>query len=919
MKSDFQNLSTKLKVYHGAEAFAAALFSVFLTAVVLLLTGSLLYDRWPLYEELVAGSTIWEGYYKEADMTIFYLMYLLLPFFFCFFLYMKHTFFKSAKGYCESCTKKMRGEKMSAGDMGVYVQYAICIFLGLGVLGAFRIAGVGIAVEKKDAIIMSTKILGFFLVAILAGIAVVFKIKRRDLMPLTKKLLLFFQLLLPFQFLGFYQFYYEYEGAQDYIRLFASARWKGFCLLLFAVFLGCQVLFLLKKREGIYLSTLIMLAMESVVKTPEGIASLDFFHTGEMALPMQQLISYGKAPYWDLDPIHGFCDFLYSSFNVIFFDSSYLGQNAGIMVAELFMAAVLAVIIGKCVSSRCVAFFVIFLLTPFLVEKAGVRYFIFFAMFFVLFSKKVRADSRKFLWWWVFLCILGISWNVSIGSSAAAAFLPEALYRIIKDILPALAKIKQWEKRKRQKFLAAYGILIVLGICYIPLFLQILGFLSENAGTTLYVNGSAVFGEEFRLLGTFAIILPYLLFLLYALWGSRKGKAAFTGMFFCLFVISNYACVRYDESIRLTVLAVFFTVLFLTQICADKEAEDRIGNAARGVSAAAGVILLLCLVWHQLPLINSHVMEPEEIPAQLELSVMGEKSMDPVVYVSGESVDMQGLGTGFIRGSTLNSLKNVKCVLDAETKGEAYLDLTNKISHYVILDKEAELPFTSAYNISNRKMQEKAIAMIKENPPELVLLSPLIQFDSCPVGLRSMALYTELIRMDYQPYAYGDAVYLLHVASKMKEAADGRRSLGLLTHKEYLGMLPYIWGSSMEEKEDSFGLEKVDAAYEIASDEQDVSLIKLRQPLAGRYVSYIRLVLDKEQALPENLSVRFESTVDSQKHQFVFQNGAKKDRDDRLVYLIPVGSSAFWQYSDITQIQLDGVAKDKILELEFYK
>ena len=78
------------------------------------------------------------------------------------------------------------------------------------------------------------------------------------------------------------------------------------------VFLGfflCQLIQIRNKKPGIYLSTLMLVAINSVAATPEGILSVDFFHNGEMAFPMQQLVSFGKVPYFDIDPIHGFCDF----------------------------------------------------------------------------------------------------------------------------------------------------------------------------------------------------------------------------------------------------------------------------------------------------------------------------------------------------------------------------------------------------------------------------------------------------------------------------------------------------------------------------------------------------------------------------------------------------------------------------------
>ena len=56
-------------------------------------------------------------------------------------------------------------------------------------------------------------------------------------------------------------------------------------------------------------------------------------------------------------------------------------------------------------------------------------------------------------------------------------------------------------------------------------------------------------------------------------------------------------------------------------------------------------------------------------------------------------------------------------------------------------------------------MQEKAIALVEEKRPRLILISPLIRFDLAPLSLRSMDFYTALIEMGYEPYIYED-VYI---------------------------------------------------------------------------------------------------------------------------------------------------------------
>lgn len=923
MNSSFRKLADKLRIDHGAEALVAALFSLVAAGLCLWGLKGVLYGNCPIYDELTAGGTIWDGYQKQGDMKLFYLLYLLLPLFFCLFLYMKHTIIKKDK---QPLCKKLELSKERRETWKVWGMYVAAAILGVEAVRAVETAAAGKWQGHRDLLLLSGRVAAAVLVIGILGSAVFQRLKKKESGKTAEWLLMFFQLFLPFQFLGYYGFYYEYESEEGLIQLFYSAKWKWFCLVMLVVFLILQINFVRKKKKGIYLTTLILLAIGRVTATPEGILSVDFFHNGEMALPMQQLLSYGKIPYFELDPIHGLCDFFYSLVNVVFFDGCYFSQNAAVMVAGMIMAALLAAVMGICINNRYTAFALIYLVMPYLVQKAGVRYLLFFAAFFILFHDRVRADSRKFLWWWVLLCILGISWNVSIGSSMAVAFLPEILYRMVKDILPGLKRFKTWDKKEKKEFLTAYGILFVIGICYIPWFLQILRFLSENAGTTLYVNGTPIFSDEFVPVRTFGFILPYLVALIYALLGTKKGKAAFVSMFACLLVISNYACVRYDEGARLAVLAVFFMVLYSGVLLSDSKADSKVSTDIPHVRLGAGILFAGLTIWlirGYLPdMTMGQAMEAQKIPSVETVKIMEEEVEDPIVFVSGESVDMPGLGTGFIQGSTLNSLKNVRTVVDAEASGESYLDLTNKISHYVILEKESVLPFTSAYNISNRKMQEKAIALVKEKRPRLILISPLIRFDLAPLSLRSMDFYTALIEMGYEPYIYEDVVYMLDGEPVLSEASDGRRSLGLICHKEYLGMLPYIWGASVTGREAEFFLQPVEVDYEIVpsvrEDGRAAVQIKAGEDIKGMEISYVAVSVPYDKA-DEQWMFSFKSDIDGQEHGFsiLSQEAAKRSSENSVaVYLIPTGSSPFWQYSQIDGFELEGVRK--IEDIRFY-
>lgn len=920
MKYNFSKMQNGIRTVKGAETFLAALFSLTAAAFVIWLVKPYIYGRAPVYEELVAGGTIWDGYFKQGDMYVFYLLLFLIPLFFCLFLFLLHKIMPDTGKFCR---REKAGKKTDAGSFpyascGTYFTALILCETSLFALqNTAAVFMTGYRKGLQSAVVTAAVFLGVVFLVILIW----FLMKKRDIGFLADKILLFSQLLPVFSLAGYYRFYYEYEGAQDKIQLYYSPKWKLFCMAVFLGFLLCQLVQIIKRKPGIYLSTLVIVAINGVAATPEGILSVDFFHNGEMAFPMQQLLSYGKMPYFDLDPIHGFCDFFYSLINVIFFDGTYMSQSAAVMAAELFMAAFLSFIIGKCIRNRYAAFLSVFLFMPYLVQKAGVRYLVFFAAFFILFSPKVRKDSRVYLWWWVILCILGISWNVSIGSATAVAFLPEVLYRLCRDVLPGLKAFKTWEPSEKKRFGIAYGILVFTGVAYIPLFLEILRFLGENAGTTLYVNGTPVLGEDFHFIRTFGIALPYLLTFVCALKGSRRGRSAFISMFFCLAVMGNYACVRYDEGARLAVLGVFFGIFFILSSAGDENAfhdkgalDRKAGTGFQGPAFVLCGILILCLAWEYLPWNNGNSMFPQRVEGERSITIMEEETKDPVVYVSGESAGLPGLGTGFIQGSTLNSLKNIRTVLEAESEGERYLDLTNRISHYVIFNKESFLPFTSAYNVSNGKMQDRAIALLNEERPGLVLAAPLIRFDLAPVSIRSMKLYTALIRMGYRPYVYEDVVYLKDGEALLEGAVDGTRSLGLICHKEYLGMLPFIWGSSIDGGAKEPAMEKVEVSYTCA-EEREGNLDIETDPVDGMDISYIYLKVKPDRIKKEQWEFSFFSEVDNENHGFGILSG--REEGESIAYLIPAGSSPFWQFSQITGFSLEGI--EEVEEIVFYR
>lgn len=203
--------------------------------------------------------------------------------------------------------------------------------------------------------------------------------------------------------------------------------------------------------------------------------------------------------------------------------------------------------------------------------------------------------------------------------------------------------------------------------------------------------------------------------------------------------------------------------------------------------------------------------------------------------------------------------------------------------------------------------------------PRLILIAPLIQFDLAPVSIRSMEFYTALIGMGYEPYIYEDVVYLLDGEPLLLEAEGGRRSLGLHFHKEYLGMLPYIWGNSMEQDEGLMGLEQTGVhngiSWHQADDTLETTVVSLEEAVSGMELSYIAVSIPCDEA-GETWNLSFKSDVDGEEHHFLISSGNSWEQQQEITYLVPTGSSPFWQYSMIQEFEINGVKE--INRIEFF-
>lgn len=839
------------------------------------------YGEMPQYQEWICGVTTWSAYNKQADMRIvqaamlgipvFYLLFAALyvvwktvmgpekttgAIFLCFYLGILCLFYRGDAqavswmiiwwllfaGYLY-LGKKGRTEQFVSIVTGTLITMLAMTAAVLCLNGfSARVSGVW---EQMAWIVPTIGVLIFVSCIIAARCAG----RVQNLLGL--------QFLFPLAWLGCFRFRYRYAKDGMLLTLFESGRWKWMCVLLCAVFLSLCFWEYRKKGKTLFYSTFVMTAVLRVFSQPEAVLSIDYFHNGEISMPMQQLISYGKMPYFDIIPIHGLCDYYYGVVNYLFFDGTYLSLNAAKIVGDLFAAVALATVLYVFSQQRQHSFMLVYLFMPFFVLQAGMRYWFLFLLFFALFSPQIRKGMQS-LYLWVLFSIFAIAWNVSIGGAAALAFLPMILYRLWRD-LPS-----QWEqlracrdKKKIGLTWTVWGLLVAAGIAFIPFFLRIVEYLGENAGTTLYVNGMEMFadvskasqylvpgivnGQGTFFVDAFAFLLPLLISFV-MLWQKERYGAGemFVTYLIAFWVLANYSFVRYDEGLRAKVLGVFILLLTASTL-GIRMWKDTKQNS----QVSAGVLYAVFLggavvISGAQPLLSAQTLVLEkEVPQSVDITIMGQAVEDPVVHVSGSLVSMPGLGTGFIQGNTLQSLQNVNMLVQAaKANGQSVFDITNAVANAVIMDMPLQLPYSSAYNISNRKMQKKAIEQLANDLPDIILAAPEIRFDDAPFSLRSIHLYQYLMDQDYVPYKYENVIYLVRGENPLPQAQQNMEAFAQLMHKKDLSYLPSVWGANRENMSEK--LTEFEPNYHIETTEKGICL-RFDEPIDGREIAMIEI------------------------------------------------------------------------------
>ena len=922
------------KYFSQKTCVISALLTIPSTALLCWLVMGVLYRRMPEYTELVTGYTTWTAYYKQGDMTLANLFIGGLLGFFLLYAVVLTLLSKKWSWLCGSFdrtgeyTAKQRESYAWFEDacfLVIFSQFTLAIFCRALIEEIF---GMQPWLEKLFPIFQCITL-------IVVGIFLFFNHrcgkdpqKQEWAAHQRKRWVERMQWFLPIAFVLFRIF--EYIRGGEVIELYRGRNMTVVSNVAFWLAIGYNGRLFHKCKENlrptISIMSFLSLAVFASWTLPNGTISgtpLEMYHYGEIAEPLHELLNYGVVPYIDTMPIHGVCDYFQAAVGKLLFDGTYASIEPAMIVGCVLIAMATAAVFYYFIDNKLLGLLCVLLFSLFGDKYYYVRWAFALPFILIVFSKKMRKNFPMQLWSWTFISILSIAWNSSIGGACALATLPMILWECFHE--------KGWkiffrlnEKEIRKKILPWYIPLLILGICFIPMFFAILRYIVENSAAILETTGD-ILKEE--------LASPYV-------WYATFGSG------FSLLAALIFTAGKEGEEKKLALYALFFLIIFNLVIVRYTFVRTQFGE--RGIIATTICSLFLVLLIFLPSLEKRFSLWTAGMMAFLFLATVLTKGSnlltmpakvfdrdtisDDYTYATVEETGIPGLGDIYITEAQKEELMNLNTLVNELCKDKKVVDMTNQLSHYNILNKENLMPFSSTYNTNNKVMQTRAIEVLEEKQPEILIVAPAWQHDSGSLSTRNYYMY-QYIQKHYTPCKYENIIFLTNDDEVRAQFEPAYEEFSELTHIEDLKMLPKAWGNEyLKEEEteplnvewsllDTNATELGDDHYTLNA-EENYFLYAFPENQDGSEIPFLRIIVRDESGSTESL--KFQGVVyfmDEGKgvketHRFIFDGSEGS-------FLIPLTTSPYWSYSEqIQSMMLDFIrgsleGKQVSIETEF--
>lgn len=936
------------------------------------LSISYVYDRVTAGElvlpEFIAGYCVWKDYYKPQDFLIprlIILFFILYFFLFSFFLYLYQKQKEKNENieiygivWCFFLLARWYFGKLKPMDVLLFFAYlAVCFFWRLRGKAQKREYRIWTKAKIENSITVS--VLSYF--ALRALLQVYMNITGRQIgeVSLKKQCLLlcvvlalgignsllgcnvisylsqFALCLFPLSLWSFHLIYNGDVQHRSYSRLRVTV--VVLCLLLLLSFVRS-----IKRKKQIALSSFLVLGAMQLYNaySIDMFQPVNMFHQGEMSVPMQQLWMYGKLPFFDIFPIHGFCDYFFQAWNYLLFDGSYAAWSDACYFGGLLLCACIACIYRKTIRSDMAAVLMTVLFTTMGEWYYYLRFFFVIPAYLLMFSTRIRKDVFRSTGTYAVLCMVMVLWYPSVGGAFALSLLPVAVCRILNS---RGRRQLGWLRYRRMRMgvARAYTFPVVLLFLFLPFLPGIFRYLVENMGISGYFPGdrfTAVYSGMvsanpfalsdptqqllFRIL---CFLLPIVLLSASAFVSKRNRalRGLWVSMLLFSFLVVSYTFGSVANGERSLIVALVFFV-GIAGVCLGNKTDKDDKNVTICLLTAVCVFMALALDTNDRLLDQEKSVDMQEIP-------------DWFVPIDGDNIGMPGLGKSYTTPQLAQQLNDFAYVIHqvCSCQEDTFLDLTDQGALMLLSGRRLITPYISLYHASCDRAQEHALESIRKQSPKLVLVSPRWENDGGSAALKNKEIYQYLCD-HYVPYRYGDICFMLKKGTPVpKWAQDGADAFYLAVNPISLQRLPAVWARI--DKEEA-ALRQVPLETEIVSlnhikqegnkicitGEDPYLVIGIKEAEKMQEAEYMRLSLQldsSEGQIPEEMQIQLYFSATSSGFDEVYKLNFDAESGELLVplYAVPVWAQRKWEYLRLDIENWNESASEFTLQFHFEK
>ncbi len=632
----------------------------------------------------------------------------------------------------------------------------------------------------------------------------------------------------------------------------------------------------------------------------------DDFHLGEQMLPWMQWIDFGKIPFVDFVPFHGFMHLTSGALNALLFDGT-ISRYADTMSVLFALSACVTFLAVYRVAGARTAVICGLLTLPGTFYMSRMLFLL--PAFFLLADAHLLARPIRWVAAWIGLCAFVVLYNTVTGAYFGLATLPFAVWqswRAVRQSPRAFAG------------LAAVCVAVVGAGLALPLpraiFLGYVRFIAENSFAYEATRGkpwSMSFGQtpfETGLLSNtwvyeamrmgWVLVLLFAFFVLVYEW-RRRGSVRLATVYICagsillLLAFKTYALQRIDPGDpSRTGSLTFVAFAGLLPVLWTRLEKRNVLPSLYPYLVAAGVMTVFMGVPDRLSLQGQfwNTFRNVEVPSYL-------------VRVDGPEQRIPRLGDVFMEQDRWDRVSRFRKALNSLIgPRETYYDLTNHQSYYVFAHRPVPVRYAAHASTVNSLQQASILDELREDPPPVILIDPIMVVDE-RANFRSYYLYRHAL-LNFAPVKVDGFTFLVSPSLSIgHDRLFGPESVELLSSiydREDLGSLPMSWGRSWDVlKRKAVSVQPCTLVdKDEATEEGKVAVtLHLDAPVAGKTADLLVLSLEGRRGIAQ-LSWKGDDDSKHDSIRFLVDEGYA---------VIPLGAYPSWVLSNVQkglQLQL---------------